>query len=43
MMTTTGNDDINLALENIGSDDEDLLVEGHDDDTGDSTAQVTVP
>jgi hypothetical protein len=38
-MTTFGGDDINLAPE----DDEDLLLERHDDDTGDSTAQVTVP
>ncbi len=42
-MTTSGGDDINLAPKNIGSDYEDLLLEGHDDDTGDSTAWVTVP
>ena len=41
-MTTTGNNDINLAPENVGSDDEDLLLEGHDDDTGDATAGVTI-
>jgi hypothetical protein len=46
-MTTTGGDDINLAPENghnddtLGSDNVDL--DGHDDGTGDTTAQANVP
>ena len=44
-MTTTRKDDINLAPENNGSDDEhdDLNPKGNDDDTSDSNAWVTVP
>ncbi len=44
-MTTIGADDINLAPKNTGSDNEhdDLNLEGHDNDTGDSTARATVP
>ncbi len=43
-MTTTGGDDINLAPENTGSDDEhdDLNLKGHDNDTSDSTARATI-
>jgi hypothetical protein len=44
-MTTTGGDDINLAPENTSSDHDhdDLNLEGHNDDTGDSAARATVP
>jgi hypothetical protein len=46
-MTTTGGEDINLAPENAGSDDEhddgDLNLDGQDDGTGNTNAQATVP
>jgi hypothetical protein len=40
-MTTTGGQDINLAPENTSDDDHDdgnLDLDGHDNDTGDTTA-----
>ncbi len=43
-MTTTGGEDINLAPENNDNDNHDdgnVNLDGHDDDTGDTTAQAT--
>ncbi len=46
-MTTTGGDDINLAPENDHDDDThndgNVNLNGHDDGTGDTTAQANVP
>ena len=46
-MTTTGGDDINLAPENDHNnddhDDGNVDLNGHDDGTGDTTAQAAVP
>jgi hypothetical protein len=42
-MTTTGGDNINLAPERTGDDDQDLDLDEHDDDTGDTTAQDNIP
>ncbi len=46
-MTTTGSEDINLAPENTGSDDDhdndDLNLDGQHDSTGTTNAQVNVP
>jgi hypothetical protein len=46
-MTTTGGEDINLAPENTGNnddhDDGNLDLDAHDDDTGDTTAQAAIP
>ncbi len=46
-MTTTGADDINIAPENDHDDDTlgggDVDLDGHDDGTGDTTAQANVP
>jgi hypothetical protein len=41
-MTTAGGDDINLAPEN-DHDDDNVNLDGHDDGTGDTTAQANVP
>jgi hypothetical protein len=46
-MTITRGEDINLAPENAGSDDDhddgDLDLDGQDDGTGNTNAQATVP
>ncbi len=46
-MTTTGGDDINLAPENNHNnddhDDGNVDLDGHDDGTGNTTAQAAVP
>jgi hypothetical protein len=46
-MTTTGGDNINLAPENDHDDDNhdngNVDLDGHDDGTGDTTAQAAVP
>ncbi len=46
-MTTTGGDNINLAPENVEDDDTHnngkIDLDGHDDSTGENTAQANVP